>query len=68
MSRTRLSLYYLISYLAFAGLALLLALFIYSGDPLFIVLMLVVGLGVALTAVAYWLDRRAGGLPQRAAA
>src|ERR1700694_2368061 len=47
--------------LAVRGLILvvLLSLLLYSGDPLFIVLMAVVGLGVVLTATSYWLDRQA---------
>ena len=39
-------------------LAALLGLFVYSSDPLFIVLLGVVGLGVVLTATSYWLDRQ----------
>ena len=39
-------------------LAALLGLFVYSSDPLFIVLMGVVGLGAVLTATSYWLDRQ----------
>lgn len=129
MHRTRLSLFYLITYLVFSGLALLLApqltlkllfsngsygdvmprlvgmfvltlgvlvaqivrlrieplyttllavrggilvilfgLFLYSGDPLFITLMVVVGLGVLLTGTSYWLDLRSKTVTQRGAA
>jgi len=39
-------------------LAALLGLFVYSSDPLFIVLIGVVGLGAVLTATSYWLDRQ----------
>lgn len=38
----------------------LLALFAYSRDRLFLVVMGIVGLGVALTGIGYVLDRRAG--------
>lgn len=30
----------------------------YSGDPLFIALMVIVGIGVVFTGVSYWQDRR----------
>jgi len=33
----------------------------YTRDPLFLVLLAVVGLGVALTGTSYWLDRRERG-------
>ena len=39
-------------------LPVLLGLYLYSRDPLFISLLVVVGLGVVLTGVSYWLDRR----------
>src|SRR5713226_4272411 len=39
-------------------LVVLLGLLLYSGDPLFLVLMAVVGLGVILTGTSVWLDRR----------
>ncbi len=39
-------------------LPVMIALYFYSGDPLFITLLAIVGLGVALTGVSYWLDRR----------
>ena len=39
-------------------LAVLVALFAYSGDPLFLVVFGVVGLGVVLTGTSYLLDRR----------
>ncbi len=39
-------------------LLVLLGLFLYSHDPLFITLIVVVGLGVLLTGTSYWLDRR----------
>ena len=58
MKRTNRSLYYLAGYLLFAGVALLAALFAYSGDPLFLVLFGVVGLGVVVTGTSYLLDRR----------
>ena len=38
-------------------LAVLVALFAYSADPLFLVLFSVVGLGVVLTGTSYLLDR-----------
>ncbi len=39
-------------------LAVLLGLYLGSGDPLFIALLMVVGFGFALTGVSYWLDRK----------
>jgi hypothetical protein len=39
-------------------LIIFLALYFYSHDPLFITLLIVVGFGVALTSVSYWLDRQ----------
>ena len=39
-------------------LVALLGLYLYAQDPLFLVLMAVVGLGVALTGISYWRDRR----------
>jgi hypothetical protein len=41
-------------------LVIFLALYFYSHDPLFITLLVVVGFGVALTGVSYWLDRQNG--------
>jgi uncharacterized protein YjeT (DUF2065 family) len=38
--------------------AVLVALFIYSRDPLFISLTIVVGIGMILTGTSYFLDRR----------
>ena len=49
-------------------LVALLGLFVASSDPLFIVLMGVVGLGVVLTATSYWLDRQARPASQGKAA
>jgi hypothetical protein len=37
------------------------ALLVYSGDPLFISLMVVVGLGMVFTGASYLSDRRAKG-------
>ncbi len=39
-------------------LAVLLGLYLYSADPLFISLMVIVGFGFVLTGVSYWLDRQ----------
>lgn len=39
-------------------LVILLGLYLYAGDPLFITLLVVVGFGVALTCVSYRLDRK----------
>jgi uncharacterized protein YjeT (DUF2065 family) len=39
-------------------LAVLLGLYLGSGDPLFISLLIIVGFGFALTGVSYWLDRQ----------
>jgi uncharacterized protein YjeT (DUF2065 family) len=39
-------------------LPILLGLYLYSGDPLFITLLVVVGVGVVLTGTSYWLDKR----------
>ena len=39
-------------------LPILLGLHLYSGDPLFITLLVVVGAGVVLTGTSYWLDKR----------
>ena len=36
----------------------MLMLYLYSGDPLFITLLVVVGVGVVLTGTSYWLDKR----------
>jgi uncharacterized protein YjeT (DUF2065 family) len=49
-------------------IVVLLGLFVYSSDPLFIVLMLVVGLGVVLTTLGYWLDRQTRAASQHKAA
>ena len=40
-------------------LAVLAALYAYAGDPFFLVLIAIVGLGVLLTGTSYLLDRRA---------
>jgi hypothetical protein len=42
-------------------LPIMLGLYLYSGDPLFITLLVIVGFGVLLTGVSYWLDRRDRG-------
>jgi uncharacterized protein YjeT (DUF2065 family) len=48
-------------------LVVLLGLFLYAGDPLFITLLVVVGFGVALTSAAYRLDRKDQmAMPQKA--
>jgi len=39
-------------------LPILLGLYLYSGDPLFMTLLVVVGAGVVLTGTSYWLDKR----------
>lgn len=39
-------------------LPILLGLYLYCGDPLFITLLVVVGIGVVLTGASYWLDRQ----------
>ncbi len=39
-------------------LPIMLWLYFYSGDPLYITLLTVVGIGVLLTGFSYWLDRR----------
>ena len=39
-------------------LPILLGLYLYSGDPLFITLLVVVGVGVVMTGTSYWLDKR----------
>jgi hypothetical protein len=39
-------------------LPVMLGLYLYSGDPLFITLLVIVGFGVVLTGGSYWLDRR----------
>ena len=39
-------------------LPIMLGLYLYSGDPLFITLLVIVGIGVVLTGVSYWLDRQ----------
>ena len=49
-------------------IAVLLGLFVYSSDPLFIVLTMVVGLGVVLTTLGYWLDRQSQRATPRKAA
>lgn len=41
-------------------------LFVYSRDPLFIVLIVVVGIGMTLTGTSYLLDRRVAGAPAAA--
>lgn len=46
-------------------LVVLLGLLLYSGDPLFLVLLAVVGLGVILTGTSVWLDRRSPLASQR---
>ncbi len=43
-------------------LAVLLALYAYSRDPLFLSLFAIVGLGVVLTGTSYLLDRRRSSL------
>ena len=45
-------------------LVVLFGLYLYSGDPLFITLILVVGLGVVLTGTSYWLDRQSKPVSQ----
>jgi len=49
-------------------LIILLGLFLYSHDPFFISLMVVVGFGFVLTSVCYWLDRQSGMTVQQKAA
>ena len=49
-------------------LVVLLGLYFYSHDLLFIALFSVVGFGVVLTSIAYWLDRQTKIGPQRKAA
>jgi uncharacterized protein YjeT (DUF2065 family) len=39
-------------------LPIMLGLYLYSNDPLFITLLVVVGVGVVLTGTSYWLDKR----------
>ena len=39
-------------------LPVMLGLYLYSGDPLFVTLLIIVGVGVGLTGASYWLDRR----------
>ncbi len=39
-------------------LPILLGLYLYSGDPLFMTLLVVVGVGVVLTGTSLWLDKR----------
>jgi uncharacterized protein YjeT (DUF2065 family) len=39
-------------------LPIMLGLYLYSKDPLFITLLAVVGVGVVLTGTSYWLDKR----------
>jgi len=39
-------------------LAVMLGLYLYSGDPFFISLMVIVGFGVLLTGISYYLDRQ----------
>jgi uncharacterized protein YjeT (DUF2065 family) len=41
-----------------AMLPVLLSFYIESHDPLFIALMVIVGIGVVFTGISYWLDRR----------
>jgi uncharacterized protein YjeT (DUF2065 family) len=48
-------------------MVVLAGLLIYSGDPLFISLMVVVGLGMVLTGTSYLIDRRASLAPVSAA-
>ena len=43
-------------------LVCLFGLHLYSRDPLFLTLLGIVGFGFALTAISYWLDRRAPNL------
>ncbi len=43
--------------------ATMVALYVSSRDPLFLVLTAIVGLGMALTATGFLADRRAGGQP-----
>ena len=45
-------------FVRFAILAVVLGLFVYSGDPFFLSLLAIVGLGVILTGTSYLLDRR----------
>lgn len=40
------------------------ALFVYAKDPLFISLLVVVGIGMILTGTSYWADRRPGSSQQ----
>ena len=57
--RHRLEVLYPTALIARSGmLPIMLGLYLYSGDPLFITLLVVVGIGVVLTGVSYWLDRR----------
>lgn len=57
--RHRLEVLYPTALLVRSGmLPIFLGLYLYSGDPLFLTLLAVVGTGVALTGVSYWLDRR----------
>jgi uncharacterized protein YjeT (DUF2065 family) len=39
-------------------LPIMLGLYFYSGDPLFITLFVVIAIGVVLTGTSFWLDRR----------
>jgi hypothetical protein len=57
MRWTRLSLFYVAGYLVPLGVLLL------SGDPMFLVLLAVVAVGLLLTGGGYVLDRRAESLP-----
>ncbi len=57
--RHRLEVLYTTALIVRSGmLPIMLGLYLYSGDPLFITLLVVVGVGVVLTGVSYWLDRR----------
>jgi hypothetical protein len=48
----------------FAGMMMLVpGLYLYSSNPLYITLLVVVSIGVVLTATGYWLDRRNGSTP-----
>jgi uncharacterized protein YjeT (DUF2065 family) len=58
-TRYRLEVLYTTALVVRSGmLPIMLGLYLYSGDPLFITLSVVVGIGVVLTGVSYWLDRR----------
>ena len=60
--RHRLEVLYTTALIVRSGmLPIMLGLYLYSGDPLFITLLIIVGIGVVLTGVSYWLDRRDRG-------